>query len=130
MKNSILIIIAAVIFLNFISCTDPDALPTPPDKDAGIIYGQVFDLSHPGPIPVGWEPPAYENICTVIAQDTDQNISIESRTSAKGFFSITAPAGKYYLRVKASPISSVTGPYFLSPGVMIQAKAYYDSGMR
>jgi hypothetical protein len=94
------------------------------------MNGQVYNLSHPGPIPIGWIPPPYEAVCTVIAQDIQKEIILEVKTDNRGKFQIMVPPGTYYLRVKESWFSSLTGPYSIREGEMIEVKAYFDNGMR
>lgn len=131
LKRLPLISFSTVIILILISaCTEPVLLPAPNQSHTGILKGQVFNLSHPGPIPIGWIPPPYENICVVIAEDVDKGIHIESLTDIKGKFLITLQPGTYYLRVKDSMLSSVTGPYYLHEGEILEAKANFDNGMR
>jgi|GEM_PF-1452528 len=113
-----------------IACTDPVSLPYVTTEHAGIIRGQVYNLSHPGPIPIGWIPPPYEAVCTVIAQDIQQVINLEVKTDSHGKFQILVPLGTYYLRVKESRLSSVTGPYSISEGEILDVKAYFDNGAR
>jgi hypothetical protein len=119
-----------IFFLGFTSCTDLDSLPTLPLKYPNVLYGQVYNLSHPGPIPVGWVPPPYEAICTVIIQDVDQNITINVKADSAGKFNTMVQDGNYYLRVKESALSSVTGPYNVHNGETVTVKAYFDNGMR
>lgn len=118
------------LFLIITNCTEPTSLPTPPLLYPTVLYGQVYNLSHPGPIPEGWIPPPYDDFCTVIVQDLRQAINLEYRTDNHGKFQISVPPGTYYLRVKESMLSSVTGPYSIREGEMLEAKAYFDNGMR
>jgi hypothetical protein len=112
------------------TCSDPALLPLPTKDGLGYLQGQVYNLSHPGPIPEGWTPPPYEAECTVIVQNLENEIYIEKLTGSKGEFTIAVPPGKYYLRIKNSPISSVSGPYFVRVGEIVLVKAYFDNGMR
>jgi len=114
----------------FTACTDLNSLPTLPLKYPNVLEGQVYNLSHPGPIPVGWVPPPYEAVCTVIIQDINQGIILEVNTDSKGKFRVSVQDGIYYLRVKESTLSSVTGPYYAQNGVTLEVKAYFDNGMR
>ncbi|MCX6170538.1 MAG: hypothetical protein NTX65_14425 [Ignavibacteriales bacterium] len=119
-----------IIYSVFTSCSDLNSLPTLPLKYPNVLEGQVYNLSHPGPIPVDWVAPPYENVCTVIIQDVDQGIKQEANTDSKGKFRIMVQDGNYFLRVKESILSSVTGPYHASNGSTINVKAYFDNGMR
>jgi hypothetical protein len=112
------------------ACTDLNSLPTLPLKYPGVLQGQVYNLSHPGPIPINWIPPPYETVCTVIIQDVDKGINLEVNTDNKGKFRATVQDGIYYLRVKESILSSVTGPYHALNGETLEVKAYFDNGMR
>ena len=123
-------LVGLILFFLLTNCTDPTSLPTPTLAHSGILNGQVYNLSHPGPIPIGWVPPPYEAVCTVIAQDIQQNIRLEVDTDSHGKFQILVPPGTYYLRVKESRLSSITGPYQLRDGETLEVKAYYDNGMR
>jgi len=130
LKLNLMNLVGLILFFLLTNCTDPTSLPTPPLLFPTVLYGQVYNLSHPGPIPIGWIPPPYEAVCTVIAEDIQQNIRLEVDTDSHGKFQIMAPLGTYYLRVKESPLSSETGPYSLREGQMLEVKAYYDNGMR
>ncbi len=129
-KSWRLLIPVILFFFVHTACTDLNSLPTLPLKYPNVLVGQVYNLSHPGPIPVGWIPPPYEAICTVIIQDVDQGIILEVKTDSKGKFRVTVQDGIYYLRVKESLLSSVTGPYHARNGETLEVKAYYDNGMR
>lgn len=109
-------------------CAEPNSLPI--QSREGTLQGQVYNLSHPGPIPIGWVPPPYEAVCTVIAEDIQQNIRLEVNTDSYGIFQIKVSPGTYYLRVKESRLSSVTGPYHAQNGETLEVKAYFDNGMR
>ncbi len=124
------IIFPVLCLIFFICCSDPFSLPTPPLQYPNVLHGQVYNLSHPGPIPVDWIPPPYEAVSTVIAHDIQQGISLEVKSDGRGQFLIMAPPGNYYLRVKESYLSSETGPYQLKEGETIEVKAYFDNGMR
>ncbi|MCX6174081.1 MAG: carboxypeptidase-like regulatory domain-containing protein [Ignavibacteriales bacterium] len=133
LKQNISLIVKTVILFSFCLltyCSDSSPLPTPPLQYPNVLQGQVYNLSHPGPIPIDWIPPPYEAVCTVIAQDITQGISLEVKTDNRGIFRIMAPPGNYYLRVKESYMSSETGPYQLKDGQILEVKAYYDNGMR
>jgi hypothetical protein len=111
-------------------CSDHIVLGPLLKPETGTLQGQVYNLSHPGPIPIGWIPPAYETVCTVIAQDVNQRIIVESETNRHGKFYIILKEGVYYLRVKESNLSSETGPFNVRKGEVLEAKAYFDNGMR
>lgn len=112
------------------NCTESTSLPTLSLLFPTVLYGQVYNLSHPGPIPIGWISPPYDAVCTVIAQDIRQGISLEVKTDSRWQFQIKAPPGVYYLRVKESRLSSVTDSYSIMEGEILEVKAYFDNGMR
>lgn len=97
--------------------------------DTGM-QGQVFLISKPGPIPIGWVPPPLEQVNTIQVLDTQRKIVREETTSDKGRFMISLQPGTYYLRVKESPIPSETGPYIVRSGEIRVVEAHYDNGMR
>jgi hypothetical protein len=102
---------------------------TVPSDDMGI-QGQVFLISKPGPIPIGWVPPPLEQVNTIQVLDAQRRIVREEKTSDKGRFMISLQAGTYYLRVKESPIPAETGPYEVTSGRILTVEAHYDNGMR
>ncbi len=116
--------------LQLTSCSDPSSLPTPPLQYPNVLQGQVYILSHPGPIPIGWIPPPLETISTIIVLNNQRKIILETPTDRKGKFQIMLPTGIYFLRVKESPIPAETGPYYLKEGQTLLVEAYYDNGMR
>lgn len=120
--------VTLILFFAITNCTEQNSLPPP--LSPSVLSGQVFNLSHPGPIPIGWVPPPYEAVCTVIAQDVKQNIIFEVETDKNGKFQLKVFPGTYYLHVKESRISSITGPYSVREGEMIEVQAYFDNGMR
>jgi hypothetical protein len=97
--------------------------------DTGI-QGQVYLISKPGPIPIGWVPPPLEHVNTIVVLDAQRRIVLEAATNDKGWFMIPLQPGMYYLRVKESPIPAETGPYFVDSGKILSAEAHFDSGMR
>ena len=106
-------------------------------KDSGSILigdtgvqGQVFLISKPGPIPIGWVPPPLEQVNTIRVLDAERRIVLEATTSDKGKFMISLQSGTYYLRVKESPIPAETGPYLVDIGKIISVEAHFDNGMR
>lgn len=107
-------------------CKDSGTVPI---DDMGI-QGQVFLISKPGPIPIGWVPPPLEQVNTIQVLDAQRRIVREEKTSDKGRFMISLQAGTYYLRVKESPIPAETGPYEVTSGRILTVEAHYDNGMR
>lgn len=130
--NFSVIIIIVILFssLQLTNCSDPSSLPTPPLQYPNVFQGQVYNLSHPGPIPIGWTPPPLETVSTIVVLDTNKKSIFETSSDKKGKFLIMLPEGTYYLRVKESPIPVETGPYQLKEGETLEVKAYYDNGMR
>ena len=124
------IIVLSIILFSLTSCTEPELLPDPVQAHYSTFYGQVYNLSHPGPIPVDWTPPPYEAVCTVIAEDVQQKRSFIATSDFKGRFQINVLPGVYYFRVKQSLLSSEAGPYPIKEGEFLTVKAYYDNGMR
>ena len=111
-----------------VNCSDSTSLPSP--SQFGVLSGQVNNLSHPGPIPVGWTPPPLDTVSTIIVLDNQRKIILETSSDKKGKFQLMLPSGTYYLRVKESPIPAETGPYFLNEGQTVLVEAHYDNGMR
>jgi hypothetical protein len=97
--------------------------------DSGV-QGQVYLISKPGPIPIGWIPPPLEQVLTIQILDVQRRTVREERTSDKGKFTISLQPGSYYLRVKESPIPAETGPYEVTSGKIVIVEAHYDNGMR
>lgn len=102
---------------------------TTPYQDTGI-QGQVFLISKPGPIPIGWVPPPLEQVYTIRVLDAQRRTVLEATTNEKGKFMISLQPGTYYLRVKESPIPAETGPYLVDVGKIISVEAHFDNGMR
>ena len=98
-------------------------------SDSGI-QGQVYLISKPGPIPIGWVPPPLEQVNAIQVLDAQRRIVREESTSDKGKFMISLQPGTYYLRVKESPLAAETGPYFVASGTIVTVEAHYDNGMR
>lgn len=128
MKKYLLCIFTAVIFFLIESCSNSNPLPSP--VESGIMTGRVYSIGAPGPIPIGWTPPPYKQVCTIQTLDTQKNIVAENKSNEQGVFQIIVPPGFYYLRVKKSPIPAETGPYQVKIGVIISVVANYDNGMR
>ena len=116
-------------FLILISC-HRNSLPTPPLTYPTLLQGQVLNLSHLGPIPIGWVPPPLEVVSTIIVLDENRKTIAHFPSDSKGKFLISLPEGIYYLRVKESPIPEETGPYILKKGQTTNAVAHFDNGMR
>ena len=132
-KQNISHIVKTVILFSFCLltfCSDPFSLPTPPLQYPNVLQGQVYNLSHPGPIPIGWIPPPLEAVSTIIVLDTQRKFVLETSSDNKGKFQISLPVGNYYLRVKESPLPVETGPYSLKEGETLSVEAYFDNGMR
>ncbi|PKL82239.1 MAG: hypothetical protein CVV24_11125 [Ignavibacteriae bacterium HGW-Ignavibacteriae-3] len=129
-KNSALIFLSIFLLCFQSACTEPELLPSPNLKYSNILYGQVFNLSHPGPIPIGWKPPPYEVVSIIIVQDINQKILIEAVTDNKGKFRVAVPDGSYYLHLKDSIFSDATGPFKVQNGDILEVIAYFDNGMR
>jgi hypothetical protein len=125
---SVLKTLPIILILIFTSCYDANPLPSP--SNFGSLTGQVYNLSHPGPIPIGWIPPPYEKQCTIIVLDKNRNPILVSLTDDKGKFSISIFDGSFYLRVKESPLPTESGPYDVKEGQITKAEAFYDVGMR
>jgi hypothetical protein len=102
---------------------------TTPYQDTGI-QGQVFLISKPGPVPIGWVPPPLEQVNTIQVLDAQRRIVLEASTNEKGKFMISLQPGTYYLRVKESPIPAETGPYLVDVAKFISVEAHFDNGMR
>lgn len=121
-----LILACLVLFALWDGCKDSGSVLI---DDTGI-QGQVFLISKPGPIPIGWVPPPLEQVNTIQVLDAQRRIVREERTSDKGRFMIALQPRTYYLRVKESPIPAETGPYDVASGRILTGEAHYDNGMR
>ena len=121
-------LILAILFLvaPMIGCRDSGSVLL---QNSGI-QGQVYLISAPGPIPIGWIPPPLEQVTTVQVVDVQRAIVQEAKTSDKGRFMISLQPGTYYLRVKESPVRAETGPYEVASGRFLTVEAHYDNGMR
>jgi len=110
-------------------CSLPDF--SEPTMGYCYIYGQVYNLSHPGPVPVGWTAPPLKQISTIKILDSNKKVLDETTTDSTGFFEGVVNPGTYYVSVKESSVQSETGPIVLSrKGDSITIKVYYDNGMR
>ena len=94
------------------------------------LEGEVYSIGYPGPVPVDWTPPIYQNVCTVQIFDVEKNYLSERSTDNNGHFKIELQPGVYYLRVKESLVPAETGPFELHEGEALTAFAHYDNGMR
>lgn len=122
-----LLILACLLFVApWDGCKDSGSVVV---DDTGI-QGQVYLISKPGPIPIGWVPPPLEQVNTIQVLDAQRKIVREATTNAKGMFIISLQPGTFYLRVKESPILAETGPYDVMSGRILTAEAHYDNGMR
>jgi hypothetical protein len=94
------------------------------------VQGQVYLISKPGPIPIGWIPPPLEQVMTVQVLDAQRSIVREEKTNDKGKFMISLRPATYYLRVRESPLPAETGPYEVVSGRILTVEAHFDNGMR
>jgi hypothetical protein len=102
----------------------------PESEPPAILRGQVYLISKPGPIPIGWIPPPLEQVNTIIVLSTEKDKVREVTTDSRGSFSFSIAPGTYYLRVKESPIPAETGPFLCTSGASTLAEAHFDNGMR
>jgi hypothetical protein len=121
-----LIVASLLLIIPWDGCKDSGSVIV---DDTGI-QGQVYLISKPGPIPIGWVPPPLEQVNTIQVLDAQRRIVREERTSDKGRFMISLQPGTYYLRVKESPIPVETGLYEVMSGRILTVEAHYDTGMR
>ena len=120
-------LIAGCILLALLTgCGDLGTEPSP----AAVLSGQVYLISKPGPIPIGWIPPPLEQVNTVLVLDAGRIQIREVATDKRGSFSVSVNPGTYYLRVKGSPIPVETGPFVCVAGITTAAEAHFDNGMR
>jgi hypothetical protein len=110
----------------FFACHD---LTPPPEYESGF-EGQVYNISHPGPIPIGWIAPPLEMVVTVMVLDGDKQLQTKVQTDAKGGFFVALAPGTYFLSVKESMVPTESGPFTLLPNQRLMVQAYYDNGMR
>ena len=109
------------------NCTEPTSLAAP--SVGGVITGQVYNLSHPGPIPIGWSPPPFKQISTIRVLDINKNGLLEITSDINGSFHISLEPGTYYFSVKESPMQSITGPIQLHENDKITIQIFYNNGM-
>ena len=109
------------------NCTESHSLSTP--SVTGVITGQVYNQSHPGPIPVGWSPPPLKQISTIRVLDINKNGLLEITTDINGSFQISLEPGTYYFSVKESPVQSITGPVQLHENDKLTIQVNYNNGM-
>lgn len=126
MRLSLLILAILLLVVPLIGCMDSGSVLV----DNTGVQGQVYLISKPGPIPIGWIPPPLEQVTTVQVLDVQRSIVREEKTSDKGKFMIALQPATYYLRVKESPIRAETGPYEVASGRILTVEAHYDNGMR
>jgi hypothetical protein len=119
-------ILALLLVVPLIGCSDSGSTLF----ESTGIQGQVYLISKPGPIPIGWIPPPLEQVTTVQVLDAQRGIVREEKTTDKGEFTISLQPATYYLRVKESPIRAETGPYEVVSGRILTVEAHFDSGMR
>jgi hypothetical protein len=115
-----------ILTLSIGGCQDSGSSPT---ISTGV-QGQVYSIATPGPTPVNWVPPPFEQVSTVIVLDADHRSILELLTDNKGRFSCELRPGTYFLRVKESMIAAETGPYVVKSGEVLSVRAHFDSGMR
>jgi hypothetical protein len=94
------------------------------------IQGQVYSIATPGPTPEGWVAPPLETISTIVVLNSNHKLIVEAPTDNKGRFTIGLDPGTYYIRVKESMIPAETGPYVVTAGALVSARAHFDNGMR
>ena len=93
------------------------------------IEGRVVAVGAPA-VRIGWTPPPFEHVCTIIITDSMEQAVREVRTDAKGRFTIPLPPGKYFLRVRESMLSKYGAPVEVRKGKMTHADARFDNGVR
>ena len=102
-----------------------------PTMGMSYIHGQVYNLSHAGPVPDGWTPPPLARISTIRLLNNNKDFLSEISTYSDGSFTCAVNPGTYYVSVKESPVQSEEGPIVLNrKGDGINIKVYYDNGMR
>ena len=126
MRHHHLILACLLLIALWDGCKDSGSILV---DDTGI-QGQVYLISKPGPIPIGWVPPPLEQVNTIQVLDAQRRIVREERTSDKGKFMISLQPATYYLRIKESPNPAETGPYEVTSGRILTVEAHYDTGMR
>jgi hypothetical protein len=126
MRLHALILACLLLFAQWDGCKDSGSVLI---DDTGI-QGQVFLISAPGPIPIGWVPPPLEQVNTIQVLDPQRKIVRELTTNDKGRFMISVQPGTYYLKVKESLIPAETGPFVVASGTILTVQAHYDNGMR
>jgi hypothetical protein len=126
MRFHLLILACLLLVAPWDGCKDSGSVNV---EDTGV-QGQIFLISKPGPIPIGWVPPPLEQVNTIRVLDDQRRIVREAATNEKGMFMILLQPGTYYLRVKESPIQVETGPYELTSGRILTVQAHFDNGMR
>jgi len=93
------------------------------------IEGRVVAVGAPA-VRIGWTPPPFEQVCTIIISDSTQQAVREVKTDAKGRFTISLPPGNYFLRVKESMLSKYGAPVEVRKGKMTHSDAHFDNGVR
>ena len=126
-SGALFIICLFTIFSLCTNCTESPSLSTP--SVSGVITGQVFNQSHPGPIPVGWSPPPLKQISTIRVLDINKNGLLEITSDINGSFHISLEPGTYYFSVKESPMQSITGPIQLHENNKITIQVFYNNGI-
>jgi hypothetical protein len=109
------------------NCTESPSLSAP--SVIGVITGQVYNQSHPGPIPVGWSPPPLKQISTIRVLDINKNGLLEITSDINGSFQISLEPGTYYFSIKESPMQSITGPVLVHENDKITIQVFYNNGM-
>ena len=129
-KSYSLSIVSLISMFFLCSCWN---LPDGSEPTMGMCYidGQVYNLSHAGPVPVGWTPPPLTQISTIRLLNNNKDFLEEHLTFSDGSFSYAVNPGTYYVSVKESPVHFETGPITLGrKGDAVNVKVYYDNGMR
>lgn len=98
--------------LIFFACEEPIRTTS-----AGL-QGRIYANAGPG-----WFE--YRTVGTIIVSDTNQVKILEQETDSLGTFRIPLDPGIYLLDVKESPDNYQSGPYKVTAGIFVEAKAYY-----
>lgn len=115
------ILFTLVLFLVVIGCQKPTEPPGLTQPDSGL-EGQLYANAGPGFHSV-------MTVATVVVLNSDTTTEVtEVKSDGAGTFKIPLKPGEYFLYVKESRDTYLSGPFQVQTGSYGQAKAYlYDS---
>lgn len=115
-----------IVFMAVAACGNITGTTPPPGTG---IRGRVYRIDAPA-IPAGWTPPPFEQLSTIIVENSNGDTVKTAKTDSLGKYEIQLSPGSYFLIVKESLAHDKTGPFTVRSGSMTESKAYFDGGIR